>query len=58
MDKKFIEDKLYEIIDQFNERKIVSTKFYSILLNKIRPFYDGNGKTCKKLLANDDIILD
>ena len=50
------EDKLYQIIDQFNERKIISAKFYSILLNKICPFYDGNGRMCKILFANDDII--
>ena len=31
IDKELIEDKLLQIIDQFNERK----KFYSILLNKI-----------------------
>ena len=55
-DKELIEDKLYQIIDQFNERKITSTKFYSILLNKIHPFYDGNGRTCKILFANDDIL--
>ena len=30
-DKELIEDKLLQIIDQFNDRK----KFYSILLNKI-----------------------
>ena len=35
MDKELIEDKLYQIIDQFNERKITSTKSYSILLNKM-----------------------
>ena len=40
MDKELIEDKLYQIIDQFNERKITSTKFYSILLDKIHPFYN------------------
>ena len=56
MDKKIIEDKPYRIMDQFNERKFTSTKFYSILLNKIHPFYDGNGRTCKILFANDDII--
>ena len=56
MDKELIEDKLYQIIDQFNGRKIISTKFYSILLNKIHPFYDGNGRTCKILCANDDVI--
>ena len=54
--KELIEEKLYEIIDQFNERKITSTRFYSILLNKICPFYDGNGRMCKILFANDDVI--
>ena len=43
IDKEFIEDKLYQIIDQFNERKNTSTKFYSTLLNKINLFFDGNG---------------
>ena len=55
-DKELIEDKLYEIIDQFNERQIRSARFYSILLNKIRPFYDENGRACKIMFANDDII--
>ena len=27
MDKELIEDKLYQILDQFNERKITYTKF-------------------------------
>ena len=40
MDKEVIERRLYQIIDQFNERKITATKFYSILsINKIQPFY-------------------
>ena len=56
MDKELIEDKFYQIIDQFNEKKITSTKFYSILLNKINSFYDGNDRTCKILFANGDII--
>ena len=34
MNKKLIEDKLYRVINQFNERKITSTKFYSLLLKK------------------------
>ena len=54
MDIELIEDKFYEIIDQFSERKITSTKFYSILLNKVHPFYDG--RTCEILVANDDVI--
>ena len=28
IDKELTEDKLYQIIDQFNERKVISTKFY------------------------------
>ena len=31
MDKELTGDKLYQIIDQFNERKITSTSFYSML---------------------------
>ena len=38
------------------ERKITSTKFYSILLDKIHPFYDGDGRACKILFAINDII--
>ena len=34
MGKELIEDKIYQIIDQFNERKITPTKFYSILLKQ------------------------
>ena len=44
MDKEWIEDKLYQIMNWFNERKIASTKFYSILFNKIRSLYDGHGR--------------
>ena len=54
MDKELIEDKLYKIIDQFNERKITSAKFYSILLNKIHTFYYGNSRTFKILF---DIMM-
>ena len=39
IDKEFVENKLYQIIDQFNERKNTSTKFYSTLLNKINSFF-------------------
>ena len=56
MDKELIEDKIYQIIDQFIKRKITSTKFYSILLNKIHVFYDENGRKCKIMFANDDRI--
>ena len=37
MNKDLIDYKLYQlIIDQFNERKVTSTKFRSVLLNKIK----------------------
>ena len=35
MDQELIEDKLYQIIYQFNERKITSKQFYLMLLNKM-----------------------
>ena len=38
------------------KEKLPSTKFYLIFLNKIHPFYDGDGRTCRILFANDDII--
>ena len=44
MHKELIEDLLYQIINQLNERKITFTKFYLIILNKIHPFYDRNRK--------------
>ena len=55
VDKELIEDKFYQIIDQFSKREITSIKFYSIFLNKIHPFYEGNGRTCKILFANGRI---
>ena len=56
MDKEWTEYKLYQIIDQFSGRNISSTTFYSMLLNKIHPFYDLDGRMRKILFANDDII--
>ena len=53
-DKELIEDKLYQIIDRFNERKLHLPSF--ILFSKIHLFYDGNRRLCKILLPNDDIM--
>ena len=55
-EKDLMEEKPCQTADQFNERKITSTKFKSILLKKIHPFYDGNGRTCQILFVNDDTI--
>ena len=51
-----MEEKPCQTADQFNEREITSAKFKSILLKKIHPFYDGNGRTCQILFVNDDTI--
>ena len=40
------EHKLYQLVDQFSERKINHSDFYSTLLDYIHLFYDGNGRTC------------
>ena len=56
MHKELIEDKLYQITDQLNERKNYIYKVYAILLNRIHLFYDGNARMCNILFANDDII--
>lgn len=45
MDKDLIQDKHYQIIDQSNERKMMSVKFHSILLKKMHPLFDGNVKS-------------
>ena len=58
MDKDLTEDKLYQIIDQLNKRQITPIKFYSIIIYEIHPFYDGNGRTCKILFANDDKMIE
>ena len=42
IDKDLIENNLYELIDQFYERKISHRNFYFTLLDNIHPVYDGN----------------
>ena len=54
MDSDLMENKLYQIIYQLNERKIMSVRFP---VNKINPFYDGNGRTCNILFVNEDKII-
>ena len=44
-----IESELYTLVDEFNERKISAREFCKSFLNKIHPFKDGNGRTCKVL---------
>ena len=42
-------DLIEHLINQLNEREFLSVKFYSIFLNQIHPFSDGNGRNCKIL---------
>ena len=49
LDKSFIEQALYLLVDEFNERKVSQNQFCNILLDLINPFKDGNGRTCKIL---------
>ena len=47
MDFTKIKSELYKLVGQFNERKITPRTFCDIFLDKIHPFADGNGRTCK-----------
>ena len=49
LDKTLIEPALYQLVDQFNERKLTRNQFSNIFLNLIHPFRDRNGRTCKIL---------
>ena len=42
MDKDLIENKPYQLIHQFHQRKTNHKDLYSKLLDNIHPFYDGN----------------
>ena len=45
MDKYLIEDKLYQLQYQLNERKNNNRGFYSALHDNIHSFHDGSGTT-------------
>ena len=52
LDFTIIEFELYKLIDLFNDRYITNKHFYHTFLNKIHPFADGNGRTCKILFED------
>ena len=54
MDVSRIEAELYSFVDKFNDRGITSKTFCDTFLDKIHPFADGNGRTCK-ILFDDQI---
>ena len=49
MDKDLIKDKLYQLINQFNQRQINYRAFYFPLLDNRDPFYDGSQRASKIL---------
>lgn len=51
IDKDLIEDKLYELTDEFSVRKL--TLQILILYNNICQAYDANGRTCKILFVSN-----
>ena len=57
MDKDLIENKLCQLVDQFNERAINHRYFYSTVLTNIHLFCDGNGRTCNILFAGVNISI-
>ena len=57
MDFTRIESELYTLVDKFNERQITPRRFCNIFLDKIHPFSDGNGRTCKILFEDKNRIL-
>ena len=52
LDFTLIKFELYKLVDLFNDRYITDREFYHTFLNKIHPFADGNGRTCKILFEN------
>ena len=44
MDKNLIKDKLYQIIDDFNLKKITPINFFLMSLTEIHPFYNENSR--------------
>ena len=54
MDMSRIEAELYSLVDKFNNRWITPRAFCNTFLDKIHPFADGNGRTCK-ILFDDKI---
>ena len=57
MDFTMIETELYTLVDRFNDRQITPRVFCNIFLDKIHPFSDGNGRTCKILFEDRYKIL-
>ena len=52
MDESRIEIELYSLVDKFNNRRIMPSIFCNTFLEKIHPFADGNGRTCKILFVD------
>ena len=40
IDKDLIEGKLYQLIDQFNERRILNIQTFFVIFDNTNPFYD------------------
>ena len=52
LDKSLIKPALYQLTDEFNERKVTHKEFCDTFLNLIHPFRNENDRTCKILFAD------
>ena len=53
VDKDLIKDKLYQLTNQFNKRKISYRDFYFFLLDDTHRFCEGNVEACKILFVSN-----
>ena len=49
LDETLIEPALYQLVDDFNARKVTQDQFCNIFLDLIHPLRDGNGRACNIL---------
>ena len=52
LEKSLIEPALYQLVDEFNERKVTHNQFCNIFLDLIHPFRDENRRTCNILFIS------
>ena len=57
LDKTLIEPALYQLVDEFNKRKLTHNQFSNIFLDLIHPFRNGNERTVKFCLFKQHLFF-